>query len=184
MTQLTSQTTFAIGAAAEVFEEAEELYLYPENAGIEAMREMRYPGDKYPPIIYESNPNKWENFDSSPMTDRPQVKAEMTIGSVQVVHWKGYVPDKPIKEYWMGSENKSSVSAYFMRRLYEFFVDPPDNDYITWWPKDRTEQGYKIKLEGVSIGGQDIITFMDRALRYDIMPWELVVQFRIIEEVV
>jgi hypothetical protein len=183
MTTLTSQTTFTILAAAEVFEESQDLYLFPENSGVDALRELHYPGDKYPPIIYDSIPDKWENFDSAPMTDRPQVKADMTLSSVQVVHWKGYTPDKPIREYWLGSDTTSRVPAYFLRRIYEYFIDPPENDYITWWPKDRTEQGYKIKIESVSIGGQDIITFMSRAILFDILPWEMVFQFRIIEEV-
>lgn len=182
MTTLTSETTFNVLAAAESFVEVYDLYLFPENEGIDALREMHYPGNKYAPITYETNPWKWENFDSAPMTDRPQVKAEMTLSSVQVVNWRGYLPDKPVKEYWFGSDTTSSVMAYFMRRLYEYFIDPPDGDYIIWYPKDRTEQGYKIKFESLSVGGQDVMTFMDVALRQSVIPWEMIVQFRIVEE--
>jgi hypothetical protein len=182
MAELTSQTTFTILAAPEIFEETADLYLLPENSGINAMREMHYPGGKYPPIIYSTNPYKWENFDSAPLTDRPQVKSEMTLSSVQIVHWRGYTPDKPVKEYWPGSDTISWMDAYMLRRLYEYYVDPPDDDYIIWYPKDRTEQGYKIKLESVSVGGQDIIMFLDPAIRADIIPFEVVVQFRIVEE--
>ena len=87
MTTLTSETTFNILAAPEHFEEAVDLYLYPENAGTLALRELRYPGDLLPPFIYEENPDRWENFDSAPMTDRPQVKVEPTLSWAQVVQW-------------------------------------------------------------------------------------------------
>jgi len=33
MAELTSETTFTVIAAPEYFEESEDLYLYPENAG-------------------------------------------------------------------------------------------------------------------------------------------------------
>ena len=89
MAELTSETTFTVIAAPEYFEESEDLYLYPENAGSLALRELRYPGDVLPPLFYESNPDRWENFDSVPMTNRPQVKAELTIASAQIVQWQG-----------------------------------------------------------------------------------------------
>ena len=92
MAELTSETTFTVIAAAEAFEETADLYLFPENDGALAVRELRYPGDVLPPLFYESNPDRWENFDSVPMTNRPQVKAELTIASAQIVQWKGYLP--------------------------------------------------------------------------------------------
>jgi len=183
MTTLTAETTFNILAAPDHFEEAVDLYLYPENAGTLALRELRYPGDLLPPFIYEENPDRWENFDSAPMTDRPQVKVEPTLSWAQVVQWRGYLPDKPVKEYWKGTDNTSRMSTYMLRRLYEYFVNPPDGDYITWWPKDRTGQGYKIQIEGISVGGQDIISFDWVALKGDLIPFEVVLQFRIVGEV-
>jgi len=182
MTILTSQTTFTINAGAVSLDESAEIYLFPENTGSLALRELHYPADKYAPITYEQNPYKWENFDSAPMTNMPQVKSEMTLESVQVVHWKGYMPDKPVKEYWAGSDTTSSVYAYFMRRLWEYFVDPPVGDYIVWYPKDRTEQGYLVKLEALTIGGTDVISFLDTAIRNSMMVWEMILQLRIIGE--
>jgi hypothetical protein len=180
VTTLTSETTFNILAAPESFEEAVDLYLFPENEGENALRELRYPGDLLPPLIYEENPDRWENFDSVPMTDRPQVKVEPTLSWAQVVQWPGYLPDKPVKEYWKGSETASRMTAYMLRRLYEYFVNPPDGDYVTWWPKDRTAQGYKIQVEGISVGGQDILTFDLLALKAGLISLEVVFQFRIV----
>jgi hypothetical protein len=181
MTELTSSTTFSVLAAPEHFEESEDLYLFPENAGSLALRELRYPNDLLPPLIYWNNPDRWENFDSAPMTDRPQVKTEMTIGGNQIVQWTGYVADRPVKEYWKGSDTRSRVTAYFLRRLYEYFTNPPESGYITWHPKDRTEEYYNVILESVQVGGQDIVTFDFIALyQGEVMPLEVVVQFRIV----
>jgi hypothetical protein len=117
------------------------------------------------------------------MTDRPQVKAEATIAWTQIVHWQGYLPDKPVKEYWKGNDTASRMTAYMLRRLYEYYANPPAGGYITWWPKDRTSKGYKIKIEGISVGGQDVLTFDLLALKEGVMPLEVVFQFRIIGEV-
>jgi len=183
MTTLTSETTFNILAAPENFEEAVDLYLFPENEGEKAMRELRYPGDLLPPFVYEENPDRWENFDSAPMTDRPQVKVEPTLSWAQAVQWRGYLPDKPVKEYWKGSDNTARMTAYMLRRLYEYFVNPPPpGEFITWWPKDRTTKGYRIQVEGLSVGGQDIITFDFIALKASEIPLEVVFQFRIVGE--
>lgn len=183
MAELTSETTFSILAAPEYFEEFEDLYLYPENSGALALRELHYPGDVLPPLVYETNPDKWENFDSAPMTDRPQVKTELTIASAQIVQWKGYVPDRSVKEYWKGSDTTSRMYVNMLRRLYEYFAYPPEAGYITWHPKDRTEQAYHIQIESVQAGGQDITSFDFVALYQGaVVPFEVVFQFRIIGE--
>jgi len=183
MAELTSETTFTVIAAPEYFEESEDLYLYPENAGTGALRELRCPGDVLPPLIYESNPDRWENFDSAPMTNRPQVKAELTLASAQIVQWKGYLPDRAVREIWKGSDTRSRMTAYMLRRLYEYFAYPPEEGYITWCPRDRTEQAYHIQIESVQVGGQDLVTFDLVALRGgELIPFEVVLQFRIIGE--
>ena len=183
MAELTSETTFTVIAAPEYFEESEDLYLYPENAGSLALRELRYPGDVLPPLFYESNPDRWENFDSAPMTARPQVKTELTIASAQIVQWPGYMPDRSVREVWKGSDTTSRMTVYMLRRLYEYFIYPPDSGYITWCPKDRTEQAYNIIIESVQAGGQDIMSF-DWVVLYQasVVPFEVVLQFRIVGE--
>lgn len=183
MTELISETTFTVIAAAESFEETEDLYLFPENDGALAVRELHYPGDVLPPLFYESNPDRWENFDSIPMTNRPQVRTELTIASAQIVQWPGYLPDRSVKEYWKGSDNTSRMTAYMLRRLYEYYTYPPDSGYITWCPKDRTSQIYNIIIESVTAGGQDIMSFDFVALyQGSLVPFEVVLQFRIIGE--
>jgi hypothetical protein len=183
MTTLYAETTFAVIAALEYFEESEDLYLYPENAGLLAVRELRYPGDVLAPFQYESNPDYWENFDSVPMTNRAQVKTEMTISSSQVVQWKGYYPDRSVREIWKGMDTKSRMFAFMMRRFYEYFAYPPPAGFITWHPKDRTEQAYLIQIESIEVGGQDLITFDWVALyQGDMLTADIVFKFRIIDE--
>lgn len=183
MATLTSETTFTILAAPESFEETEDLYLYPENAGSLALRELHYPGDALPPLFYETNPDVWENFDLTPMTNRPQVRAELTIASAQIVQWPGYLPDRSVKEYWKGSDNRSRMTIDMLRRLYEYFANPPVSGYITWCPKDRTTQAYNIIIESVTAGGQDIVSFDFVALyQGSLVPFEVVFQFRIVGE--
>jgi hypothetical protein len=118
------------------------------------------------------------------MTNRPQVKAELTIASAQIVQWQGYLPDRPVKEVWRGSDSRSRMTAYMLRRLYEYFAYPPESSYITWRPRDRTEQLYYIQIESVQVGGQDIVSFDFVAmLGGELVPFEVVFQFRIIGEV-
>lgn len=183
MTELTAETTFSILTAPEHYEEYEDLYLHPENSGSLALRELHYPGDVLPPLIYESNPDRWENFDSVPWTGRPLAKAELTLSSAQVVQWPGYLPDKSVREIWRGSDNKSRVTAYFLRRLYEYYTNPPLSGYITWYPKDRTQKGYYIVIENLQVGSSDVTVFDFLALRADLMILEMVFQFRIVGEV-
>ena len=186
MAILTSETTFSIIASPVVYEEEIEIYIFPNNPGINALRELHYPGDLFPAIVYADSPDKWTNFDSAPMTDRPQVKTEQTLTWAQTMQWPGYLPDKPVTEYWLGSENKSRMTLYFLRRLYEYYNNPPltPGSYITWHPKDRTDKIYNILIESVQVGGADITTFLSGAHYNEYVALEVSLQFRIIGEVV
>lgn len=183
MTTLNSETTFSILAAPEVFEDQVDLYLFPENSGTRAMRELRHPDPRIPVLVYEENPDRWDNFDSVPMTDRPLVKVVPTLTWAQSVQWKGYLPDRPVKEYWRGADLTSRMTPYMFRRLYEMFVNTPaQGEYVTWWPKDRTEQGYKIMIESLTVGGAEAITFDHIATLNGFLVLEVVMQFRIVGE--
>ncbi len=182
MPELTAQTTFTVLSSPEYFEEYEDLYLHPENSGSNARRELRYPGDILPPFIYEENPDRWENFDSVPWTDYPQVKTELTLAGAQVVRWRGYTPDKPVREIWRGADNRSRMSAYILRRLYQYYSITPLSGYITWCPRDRTDKVYLVQIESLTVGGTDAVAFDFMALKGDLVPWEVVLKFRIIRE--
>jgi hypothetical protein len=182
MAELTAETTFTIQNPQEEFVETVDLVLLPENTGTDALRELRYPGDLLPPLIYEQNPDKWENFDTSPLTARPLFKAEMTIAATSMTRWGGYLTDRPVKETWRGDDRRSLMTAYYLRRLWEYFANPPATGYITWNPKDRMDRAYNIEIEGLQVGGQDIVSFDYLALRHGLVVGEVVFTFRLVGE--
>jgi hypothetical protein len=182
MAELTSQTTFTIQAAPEILEESVDLILLPENAGVWAMRELHYPDDLLPPLVYQENPDRWINFDSEPLTARPAFKAEMTLKDTALASWAGYLKDQPVKEYWAGSDTTSRMPADFFRRLWEYFINSPTTSYITWWPKDRTTKGYNIVIESLQAGGDNMTLLHTAALKEGFIMGEVVFTFRIIGE--
>jgi len=182
MTELTAQTTFTVAPAQELYVESVDLLLLPENAGSSALRELHYPADLLPPLIYEDNPDKWENFDTGPLTARPLTQSQQTLTGNQLARWAGYVGDRPVKEYWSGSDRESRMSAYQLRRLWEYFANPPASGYITWTPKDRVDQAFDIEIEGLQAGGQDLLQHNFLALNAGYVLGEVVFTFRIIGE--
>jgi len=180
--ELTSQTTFTLLAAPDFLEESVDLILLPENAGTYAQRELRYPEDLLPPLIYGENPDRWTNFDGAPLTARPALKAEMTLKDTALAQWGGYLKDNPVKEYWSGDDKTSRMPASFFRRLWEYFVNPPATGYITWWPKDRTTKGYNIVIESLQAGGDYMVMFHTGAIQNDLVLGEVVMTFRIVGE--
>jgi hypothetical protein len=181
MAVIQSYTDFSIQAAESQVESA-DLLLLPENTGTEALRELHYPNDTYPPIIYPDMPDKWENFDTSPLTARPLTAAQMTLQATKMARWSGYLKDRPVREMWRGTEKDARIMAYFFRRLMEYFMNPPSSGYITWHPKDRCLTSYNIVLEDLSVGGQSVVTFSYPATYYEVLTGELVLTFRIVGE--
>lgn len=181
MGTLTAQTNFTVLDSAH-YEEDVPITLLPENTGTLALRELHYPGDTLPRIIYEQNPDRYENFDTFPLTSRPIFQSDQTIQGNVITRWSGFTGDIAVVEKWMGTETQSHMFLYFMRRLWEYFSNPPINGYITWWPKDRTITGYNIEIENFTVNGSamslDLI-----AARNNLVIGEVVLSFRIISEV-
>jgi len=180
MMELTAQTAFTVQEAAQEYVETVDLVLLPENAGSNALRELRYPGDALPPLIYAENPDTWENFDTGPLTARPILKGDMTIDGFCLTRWAGNQKDRPVREIWKGTDSRSRMPAYFFRRLWEYFANPPVSGYITWNPKDRIDQAYNIEIESLTAGGQDAVSLDYLAVRNGFILGEVVLAFRII----
>jgi hypothetical protein len=185
MPTLTAQTTFQIQESAEVFEETADLILLPENVGSNARRELRYPNisPTLAPIIYDQNPEWWENFDTGPLTGRSILTAEKTLSDVVTARWPGYIKDRPVVERWKGDETKSFMTLNMLRSLWEYVANPPSSGYIEWWPKDRTTKGYYIEIESLTVGGSDGISLNYYACNNGIVMQEVIFTFRIIEEI-
>lgn len=183
MAELQAQTAFTITDPPAEYGDSVDLLLAPENAGVNALRELRYPEDALPPLIYSQNPDKWENFDTGPLTARPLWAAEMTLEDTRLAQWQGYLKDRPVKEIWSGDSSRSHMTAYFLRRLWEYFANPPAaGTYITWTPKDRIDQAYNIVIESLAVGGQDTIILDYVPLQAGFVMGEVVLTFRIIGE--
>lgn len=181
MTILTAETTFTIQFAEELAE-GTDLVLLPENAGINAVRELHFPADLLPPLLYDDSPDRWENFDTTPVSARPLSKAEMTLGGNKFAQWPGYIADKPVREIWRGSDDRARMTPYFLRRLLEYFIYSQDlgvGEYITWYPKDRTTQGYNIVIQDLTVGGATI-SLDYYGLRGDMIMQEVVFTFYIV----
>ena len=180
MADLEAETTFTITDPPAEYLETVDLILLPENAGSQAARELRYPGDILPPLIYLEPPDQCENFDTGPLTARPALKGTMTLEDTSLARWPGYVKDWPIKEIWSGDNKTSRMTAYFFRRLWEYFANPPASGYITWTPKDRIDQAYNIEIESLTVGGQDTVSFNTIALSQGYVLGVVTLTFRII----
>jgi hypothetical protein len=181
--ELTAETSFQVLEPAETFEDELDLVLLPNNTGVYAMRELRYPNNALPPIMYDQNPEWWDNFDTEPLTARPLFKAELTLADVVMARWKGYVKDRPVREFWRGDEKTSYMSTEMLRALWEYFTNPPIVGNIEWWPRDRTTKGYYIEIESLSVGGSDGMSLNLYASQYGIVLKEVELSFRIVGEI-
>lgn len=181
MAIITSQTVVTIDDALSVTTEA-SFTLQPENSGMNARRELSYPSDTLPPLIYDKNPDQWTNFDTSPLVKRPRVGIQQTIQDNRMTGWQGFDRDAPITEVWKGSDNESPMTLAFFRELYAYYETPPSSGYIQWSPKDRTNNSYNILIESLTVGGNEV--------RFDYIParngyltQDVVLQFRIVSQV-
>lgn len=181
MGTLTAQTTFTV-VDSSVYTESAELILLPENAGFNALRELHYPSNILPVLVYQQNPDKYENFDSFPLTARPIMQSDQTLGGNAVARWQGYIGDNPVVERWIGDATKSHMYLYFLRRLWEYYANPPATGKITWYPKDRTTTGYEIEIENLTVDGSQISLDYLAALG-DFVMGEVALTFRIVGEV-
>lgn len=181
MAIITSQTAIVIDDALSVVTTS-DFTLQPENSGSNVRRELHYPSDTLPPIIYDRNPDTWYNFDTSPMVKRPKVALQQTIQDNRLTGWQGFDRDAPITEIWQGSDRIAPMSLTFFRALYAYFESPPSDAYIQWYPKDRTANGYNIVIESLGVGGADV--------RFDYVPsrngyltQDVTLVFRIISQI-
>ena len=161
MAIITSQTIVTIADASAVVTTV-DITLQPENAGINARRELHYPSDLIAPIVYDKNPDRWTNFDTSPMVKRPRVGLLQTLTDNKLTGWMGYDRDAAITETWKGSDTEAPMRLAFFRQLYAYFESPPVTGFITWEPKDRTTTVYNIVIEAIGVGGNDV--------RFDYVP--------------
>jgi len=155
MPLITSETLVTIGDASAATVST-DLVLQPSSFGTGALRKLVYPDGTLAPIVYEKNPDDWTNFDVSPMVKRPRIGVLQTLEGNKLTGWQGYARDASITETWKGSETEAPITVDFLRELYAYFENPPLVNFIQWYPRDRTETGYNIMIESLTVGGGDI----------------------------
>jgi len=181
MALITSQTTVTIDDATPVITTT-DFTLQPENTGSLARRELSYPSDTLPPLIYDCNPDQWTNFDTDPLVKRPKVGVQQTLQGNRLTGWQGFERDAAVTETWKGSDTESPMRLSFFRQLYAYYETPPSVNFIQWHPKDRTNSVYNIMIESFTVGGTEI--------RFDFVParngyltQDVVLRFRIVSTV-
>lgn len=181
MATISASTTFTI-TAATAYQEQVDLTLLPENAGTNVRRELHYPGNVFPPLVYVRNPDVWTGFDTEPIK-APTLVTEKTLGGNKLARWTGYVGDNAVIETWKGDSKVLSMTADFLRRLLEFYLNPPADGYVTWYPKDRTAKGYQIEIESITVNGATAVNLDYIATKADYVIGDVALAFRIVGEV-
>jgi len=180
VTTINASTTFTI-VTATFYPEQVDLIILPENAGTGVRRELHYPNDVLPPLVYLKNPDQWTGFDTAPING-PTLVVEKTMAGNKMARWAGYLADNAVVETWKGDAKVLSMTADFLRRLLEFHLNPPAAGYVTWYPKDRTAQGYNIEIESITVNGSSAVNMDYVATRAGYVLGDVAMSFRIVGE--
>lgn len=154
------------------------------------LRRLAYPGNTFAPIIYESNPDIYTNFQKIPLDKRPRVGAQATLQDNLLIGWLGYAKDVAIMEKWSGSTTKSRVTMDFFLAVQDYYLNPPTGGtYITWEPRDQSSIVYNIIIEHLSLSlsgsagtGAGDFEFDYIAARHGLAAGTMEIKFRIVGE--
>jgi hypothetical protein len=199
MATITGSLTFTVGDSVPVETTTAEIKPAailavttgnPAKTTLDQLRRLTYPGGLFAPIIYESNPDMYTNFNTSPLDKRPRAFATATLTDNILIGWQGVSKDVPIKEVWNGSSTVSRVTLDFFLALQDYYANPPSaGQYIQWEPRDRTSKKYNILIETLTLSvtgsaGQGVgdFDFDYIATRWGYCAGTMELTFRIISE--
>jgi hypothetical protein len=106
--------------------------------------------------IYEyfANPDDTYNFALAPVRRIDTTIHKTLVGSV-LVRQAEDLSDVVITEVWRGGDKLSTLATMY-HTLYNFWMTPPDiGEYVTWEPKDMSNETYQIEIIDVQLGGQE-----------------------------
>lgn len=160
----------------------------PAYTSVSQLRKLTYPTAAFAPLVYESNPDVYTNFQSIPLDVRPRVGAQATLQDNILIGWLGVAKDVAITERWLGSTTKSRVTMAFFLALQDYYKNPPTNGtYITWEPRDQTTTVYNVVIESLTLSlsgsagaGAGDYEFDYIAARHGLAPGTVEIRFRII----
>lgn len=159
MPTFTADRTYEI-FLGEATAETEDITLVPiESSGnATARRRLVYPNNALAPIVYETNPTRTLNFDQDVLF-APISNVERMLTGSKVIQFDTAENDVVITETWTAREGQIySMITSFFRMLREYHINPPafsatNQEYIQWFPADRTTDGYNVLLHRLVVGG-------------------------------
>ena len=194
--------TFTVGNQTPVATTTEDINPTPSMVGSSSnpaatpdaqLRMLTYPAGQavsFAPLIYESNPDVYTNFNTSPLDKRPRAFAQATLQDNILIGWNGVSRDVPIEERWNGSTRQSRMKLDFFLALQDYYMNPPANGaYIKWSPRDRTSKEYYIVIQSLTLSlsgsagaGAGDFEFDYIATRHGYVVGTVELSFRIVEE--
>lgn len=199
MAVITNSLSFTVGNQTPVATTTAEVNPTPttsssaSNPALTADTELRrlvYPTVAFGPIVYESNPDVYTNFHTSPMDKRPRAFTQATLTDNIIIGWLGVNRDVAIEERWVGNSKESRMKLDFFLALKDYYENPPTNGtYIQWEPRDRTTKKYDIVIETLTLSltgsagqGAGDYEFDYIATRHGYVLGTVVIRFRIVGE--
>lgn len=122
-----------------------------------ALRRLVHPdAATFPPVVYYRNPDRLYNFDGEELR-HPITAAVRTLTATRTVRFEEETGDVVVVEEWT-ADGGLSVPLFLFQQLYEYLVNPPDNDplapsYILWEPRDQTTDVWRVELLQLQVGG-------------------------------
>lgn len=155
------------------------------------LRRLVYPTNAFAPLIYETNPDIYTNFNTAPLDKRPRAFAQATLSDNVLIGWLGVNRDVNIDERWIGSGRQSRMTLGMFLALQDYYANPPTNgQYIVWEPRDRTSKTYNIVIESLTLSvtgsagqGAGDFEFDYLATRHGYVVGTVQLSFRIVGEV-
>ena len=151
-------TIFAGGAAAAT---TTTTILGTASAGTAgAMGTLVHPDSaNFPPIVYESNPDRVLNLDNDVLFGR-LASTVLTLSDRKLVSQAETIVDVVTTEVWTASGPKVAMTTLFFRLLYEYYVNPPAfsafaQEYIQWTPAYRNAKTYNVQIIDLTVGGSN-----------------------------
>lgn len=200
MPTLSASLVFTVGNAVPVATTTEDIRpasVVAVSSGNSAatqtseLRRLVYPTSAFAPIVYESNPDVYTNFNTSPMDKRPRAFAQATLSDNILIGWQGVSRDVNIDERWNGGAKQSRMTLSMFLALHDYYSNPPTGgQYIIWEPRDRTSKTYRIIIESLSLSttgsagqGTGDFEFDYLATRHGYVVGSVQLSFRIVGEV-
>lgn len=126
---------------------------------------------------YARPPDEWSNMRGDAIIPPVWASTKTLLGAANTL-FAGDLRDVICEERWT---QPVIASTDFADMLIAMWVNPPDPSvaYVEWWPNYTTDQGFRVVMLGLTLGGKDITTHSLSHGGYDRGP--LVLRMRLVE---